>query len=240
MQSQNPNTYVIQFAGDPAHTKPPAGSSYGMISSKKRSSFTMSKSPSPCGNMGPLRRVSIDDSTHFHRCESRKCLHKPQQFERRESNCSSAGSYKSEKKLLVNNAAETLKRRGERRLFSVSPSESQLGTTRITLKLLPEHRLAYKHYCNSAPHPHPHPHSQQYRSCSWSANSDEHMTPRLAHSTSKESLSPFTCIETISIKNDCPSNDGNTHRAPSRHRVTRSLRTTPVRTMSIKPMQVGL
>ena len=199
MQAQK---YVIQFSENPH--KPPIKP---VASINKRRSCVNNASNSPTPPCTP-RRISDLDTTHFHRCESKSCLnqhHQQQQdqSERRVSN-TSIGSYKSEKKMIINN------RMDRERLFSASPSFDNHQTARITLKLLPEHRLAYKKYCNSGSHclqrsNNNHDDEAQKRSCSWSANLDDE-TRRMTHSKSKESsLSQFTCIETISIKNSNPS-----------------------------------
>ena len=157
-----------------------------------------SKSPSP---------ASSTDSTHFHKCENMSCL---QQLGKHNNahrhSLDSSGSYKSEARLLI-------EAREQQHHTSMSP-------TRITLKLLPEHRLAYKNYCNAQGHK---------RSCSWTDAEATHSS-----SNGKEKRgSPFTCIETISIKNTSPR-----FLSKKSTRATRSLRSTPVRTITISPFKV--
>jgi hypothetical protein len=211
--SASSSSYVIQFGeNDRGGGKPPQAPS--------RLHTPSSKSPSPV--------------THFHKCENKSCLnhhhhHQSSQIQRQ-------SSFKTEAKLLINTDSS-----------SPTPCPSAQPPTRITLKLLPEHRLAYKQYCLAR-------HDQgQKRACSWSEDMNDALisktrvfTTNETNTKAKTPQSPFTCIETISIKNTSSSSSSPMQQqqrflryGKSCGRGTRSLRSTPIRTITIKPIEVN-
>ena len=160
------------------------------------------------------RSQSPSSLTHFHMCENKSCLN---QLNHQQHSCQKS-SFKTEAKILVSNPI------------------ASLPPTHITLKLLPEHRLAYKQYCNARRD------QGQKRSCSWSEDMDLISKTRVVNQEKKVTKSPFTCIEMISIKNTSPEVKRTLRRGGSficsERRETRSLRTTPIRTITIRPVEV--
>ena len=214
---ENANNLPPQAPSSTANT-----SQYAIRNSRNHSSNKSSKSPSPALKSSRSSPISI----HFHKCENKSCLSSSNKEETESGYCgmphspsqSSIGSFTSERRILINS-----NRNHE------SPKHPDV---KFKIKLLPELEKAESEFAYPVRRE-----LAKHRSCSVTSSiprSSSCYEERLLGSSSQSS--PFTYIETVSIQNAPSKKINRTHRSQIRaHECSRSLRSTPVRPVCIKP-----